>query len=862
MQGDNQSSEIYNPFGLVSTPTRVARPRSKADYEDVIERTDEYETFMNNLEQFLLARGAALQREPVLGGKKLDMLKIYKWVIDAGGFEAVTQARGWKRMAEPFNLPSTCTNSAYVIKQVYQKYLLDWEHANYPNGPPNAPMLPVSAPNSPTPPHPPPLWNSPPVKSVIPETPIPRAETPSSPDTRGKRRAAAAAAAAIASPGSIASTPVPSGRRQDEPLFKRLRTMAEASLASKPASTPQSTRKNSSMPPLQQLIQPTRAPPAINMILVNPDDDGRDEKYLYGAWKNRLTLALSSDLPNEVDWAFNKLIRLSYSRNFFLGVLPGLFEALLDHLSCFFSDLAITQHPNGLIETVSTQTNLRQLFADAQYKTREERTLQTLHILRNMSFYADNALMLAKSYDLLTILAKSIALPHLQITTNALDILENITPYILLRGQNDFFLTILHQHAFSDDKYIILTSVTSLTRLLNINANKKIIHSLPEKTIDSILKRFLELLLVPDEDIVNCVLEWFYEFTTGGNGIGGQKVVKCVGFNVLRVFVKFLSWAGFRKASTSAIASTLPSTSGTTSTNAPVATITKKEQPASSATAEENTAEAVETTSESMEISESYPCRFSSCEESYQSLQGLFEHLQKSHIPSEIRKTDRMDIDQSTELPVNSPHADDGWEWKCGWGGKCTWHCNVRDAGRIKIVKHLGTHLTTPPTTTTSKKNASGAADTATSVGSVAGNVLPPSLALALQQSLAQLPSSEEPSGIPLTAMLVLRNLFRAIKSLSKTDTPVSEKPFDGQPMAQPEEVVQEGEKLLDTEKGALGANNESCEPAATVDERLDLGDERYQHLFMTIESQLVWKWVHDRRFAQLGRVLGEVVLI
>lgn len=32
-----------------------------------------------------------LQTEPVLGGKRLDLLKIYKTVIEAGGYEKVKQ---------------------------------------------------------------------------------------------------------------------------------------------------------------------------------------------------------------------------------------------------------------------------------------------------------------------------------------------------------------------------------------------------------------------------------------------------------------------------------------------------------------------------------------------------------------------------------------------------------------------------------------------------------------------------------------------------------------------------------------------------------------------------------------------------
>lgn len=73
-----------------------------------IERTAEYEKFMKDLKIFHDQKGydflftqftlfdltkhhcrTILQTEPVLGGKRLDLLKIYKTVLEAGGYEKV-----------------------------------------------------------------------------------------------------------------------------------------------------------------------------------------------------------------------------------------------------------------------------------------------------------------------------------------------------------------------------------------------------------------------------------------------------------------------------------------------------------------------------------------------------------------------------------------------------------------------------------------------------------------------------------------------------------------------------------------------------------------------------------------------------
>ncbi|KAF7728187.1 AT-rich interactive domain-containing protein 2 [Apophysomyces ossiformis] len=59
---------------------------------DTIERTREHAIFMRELKAFHDRKGTTLQAEPILGGKRLDLLKIYKVVVAAGGFEQL----GWE----------------------------------------------------------------------------------------------------------------------------------------------------------------------------------------------------------------------------------------------------------------------------------------------------------------------------------------------------------------------------------------------------------------------------------------------------------------------------------------------------------------------------------------------------------------------------------------------------------------------------------------------------------------------------------------------------------------------------------------------------------------------------------------------
>jgi hypothetical protein len=56
--------------------------------------------------------------------------------------------------------------------------------------------------------------------------------------------------------------------------------------------------------------------------------EASDERLLLGGWKNKLMLGLASNLPNEMELAYAKLLKLTYTHNIFLHILPGLFELL------------------------------------------------------------------------------------------------------------------------------------------------------------------------------------------------------------------------------------------------------------------------------------------------------------------------------------------------------------------------------------------------------------------------------------------------------------------------------------------------------------------------------------------------------
>jgi hypothetical protein len=115
-----------------------------------------------------------------------------------------------------------------------------------------------------------------------------------------------------------------------------------------------------------------------------------------------------------------------------------------------------------------------------------------------------------------------------------LDIFENISSLLVLRGPSDFYLACLKKMIFESDRARILGALRSLIRLTN-EKNEKIILQIDTP----VLQRLLQLLLVPDEEIVLQVMvsfyfmqEFFYLFTNISPD-AGARITGCVRFNVI-----------------------------------------------------------------------------------------------------------------------------------------------------------------------------------------------------------------------------------------------------------------------------------------------------------------------------------------
>ncbi|XWS65957.1 hypothetical protein CRYUN_Cryun05aG0158300 [Craigia yunnanensis] len=107
-----EPSSNYNPY-----PLPLAR------YEDVAASP---KLFLNTLEKLHATIGTKFMI-PIIGGKELDLHRLFMEVTSRGGIEKIIRERRWKEVTALFNFPSTATNASFVLRRYYVSLLHHYE---------------------------------------------------------------------------------------------------------------------------------------------------------------------------------------------------------------------------------------------------------------------------------------------------------------------------------------------------------------------------------------------------------------------------------------------------------------------------------------------------------------------------------------------------------------------------------------------------------------------------------------------------------------------------------------------------------------------------------------------------------------
>ncbi|KAF5200655.1 High mobility group b protein, partial [Thalictrum thalictroides] len=68
---------------------------------------------------------------PIMGGKALDLHRLFVEVTARGGLEKVIRNRQWKEIIAVFSFPSTITNASFVLRKYYLSLLNQYEQVYY-----------------------------------------------------------------------------------------------------------------------------------------------------------------------------------------------------------------------------------------------------------------------------------------------------------------------------------------------------------------------------------------------------------------------------------------------------------------------------------------------------------------------------------------------------------------------------------------------------------------------------------------------------------------------------------------------------------------------------------------------------------
>ncbi|KAK4766667.1 hypothetical protein SAY87_008309 [Trapa incisa] len=98
-------------------------PPPLAEYSQVVANPD---LFMKTLEKLHAVMGTKFM-VPIIGGKELNLHRLFVEVTSRGGIEKIIRERKWKDVTATFNFPSTATNASFVLRKYYVSLLQHYE---------------------------------------------------------------------------------------------------------------------------------------------------------------------------------------------------------------------------------------------------------------------------------------------------------------------------------------------------------------------------------------------------------------------------------------------------------------------------------------------------------------------------------------------------------------------------------------------------------------------------------------------------------------------------------------------------------------------------------------------------------------
>ncbi|KAI3708751.1 hypothetical protein L2E82_38168 [Cichorium intybus] len=118
-----KTAVFTNGYG---TPT-TSYPSPEASYEEI---TQNPQFFLDKLQIFHSVFGTKF-KIPIIGGKSLDLHRLFIEVTSRGGIEKIVSDRRWKEVMAVFKFGPTITNASFVLRKYYLSLLYHFEQVYY-----------------------------------------------------------------------------------------------------------------------------------------------------------------------------------------------------------------------------------------------------------------------------------------------------------------------------------------------------------------------------------------------------------------------------------------------------------------------------------------------------------------------------------------------------------------------------------------------------------------------------------------------------------------------------------------------------------------------------------------------------------
>ncbi|CAK7200791.1 hypothetical protein SEUCBS139899_003490 [Sporothrix eucalyptigena] len=588
-----------------------------------IDQTPEYMAFIETLREYHAKRGTNFEPEPKVGQTPVDLLKLFKVIVEHGGYDKISEEKlAWRNMVNLLELFSNNeASAAYSLKLAYYKNLAAYEITTIHKQEPPPPeilehisakggglltrtlenfgghrggMRPSGAFDSPmgggttdpmaTPTHQDHvtadgtpvsgrasrgLREAPPQRVIFqPDT----ASTRQSRHASGQQAAGVSGGANSGHQNHLPGTPQ-GGPHQAFPMHNAPSSHHLPPHQQQPQQQPH--LRNASMlynppnsdqfSPIVQNYEPRGPVPIVLQLAEAPANAAN--KFLQQQRLQRLAAsgvdlnrfatrppvppgnegpniyvrclgALRSGVQSEEAFALSHLVKISFERGdkykfeSFPGLAEGLLEKALQVGSLFYHDVqwTVSYDPEtdesdiGELDGVHGTPDILERIAQLRPRDAID-CIQTEHFadqlvliteaaltIRNMVTLQENAYFIADFAPCRDFLCIALNLPNrdavVELKHCALDIAEQLTPFLSLGDDDPLYQTLLRQ-LDSSDRGIVLTALRAIGRISMNMTQMNRLGSVPP----SVLQSVMNWLLLNDDELMDACLDFLYQYT-------------------------------------------------------------------------------------------------------------------------------------------------------------------------------------------------------------------------------------------------------------------------------------------------------------------------------------------------------------